>query len=269
MALTLVQVRPKVKSNHRGIIVVRSGNWVSSYNGIEITSVGIEQYLEKGFTVFVVMHGSQPRYAIPDEVNDLKRAVRYIRYNAEKFGIDPDHIGITGYSSGGHLSLIIATADDIKDAEAQDPVDRVSSRVQAIAVLFPPTDLLNWDGNARNTINAFPLQKLSQVYGAFDFKVMNNRATLLEPITDTTERNAIGKKMSPYYAVTPDDPPVFIIHGDADPVVPLYQSQSIIARFKEVGVANNFVTKKGGSHRGEDMNPEWQQFAAWFEKYLK
>ena len=85
----------------------------------------------------MVVLGSQPRYAIPDQVDDLKRAVRYIRYNAKQLGIDPDHIGIEGGSAGGHLSLIIATADDKINENASDPVDRVSSRVQAAAVLFP------------------------------------------------------------------------------------------------------------------------------------
>jgi acetyl esterase/lipase len=269
MALTLVMMKPKRKSNGKAIISVRSGDWVSSYNGIEVNPLGLEQHLAKGFTIFTVMHGSQPRYAIPDEVNDLKRAVRYIRYNAARFEIDPNHIGITGGSSGGHLALLIATADDKPNPVAPDPVDRVSSRVQAIAVLFPPTDLLNWDGKGLNAVNAFPLQKLSQVYGALDFKIMNDRAFLLEPVTDTIARNKIGREISPYYHVSPDDPPVFIIHGDADLVVPLYQSQAIMERFKEMGVTNQFVIKKGGTHRGDNMNPEWQQFADWFEKYLK
>ncbi len=269
MALTLVVMKPKVKSNNKAIISVRSGDWVSSYNGIEVTPTGLEQHLSKGFTIFTVMHGSQPRYAIPDELNDLKRAVRFIRYNAVKFGIDPDHIGITGGSSGGHLALLVATTDDKPDPVAQDPVDRVSSRVQAIAVLFPPTDLLNWDGKGLNAVNAFPLQKLSQVFGALDFKIMNERAFTLDPVSDTIARNKIGKEISPYHQVTTDDPPVFIIHGDADPVVPVHHSLSIIERFKEAGVPNRLVIKKGGAHRGEDMNPEWQQFADWFEKYLK
>ncbi len=269
MALTLVVMRPKVKSNRRAIISVRSGDWVSFYNGIEVTPTGLEQHLSKGFTIFTVMHGSQPRYAIPDELNDLKRAVRYIRYNAAKFGIDPSHIGITGGSSGGHLALLVATTDDKIDSASLDPVDRVSSRIQAVAVLFPPTDLLNWDGKGLNAVNAFPLQKLSQVFGALDFKIMNERIFVLEPVSDTIARNKIGKEISPYYAVTADDPPVFIIHGDADPIVPLYQSQAIIERFKEAGVINRLVIKKGGVHNGNDMNPEWQEFAAWFEKYLK
>jgi hypothetical protein len=106
MGLTLICIKPKVKTNGKGIIYVISGSWVSSYNGIEMQTEAAEQYLAKGYTVFAVMHGSQPRYAIPDALNDLKRAVRYIRYNARRFGIDPDHIGITG-SSARWTSILI------------------------------------------------------------------------------------------------------------------------------------------------------------------
>jgi acetyl esterase/lipase len=268
MGLTMIWVKPKVKSNGMAIISVRSGNWVSGYNGIEISSYGIDQYLSKGFSVFAVFHGSQPRYAIPDEVEDLKRAVRYIRYNAAKFGIDPGHIGITGGSSGGNLSLLVATADEKINTTANDPVDRISSRVQAVAVLFPPTDMLNW-GSLGNIISAIQLQKINKVSGAFNFKVWNQAYSTYDEITDTIARNKIGKEISPVYAVSPDDPPVFILHGDADATVPLQQSQSIIARFNEAGVPNNFVIKKGGKHNPDDMNPEWQQFVDWFEKYLK
>lgn len=269
IALTLVWIKPKVKPNGKAIISVVSGSWFSSYNGVEMSTTSVEQYLAKGYTVFAVVHGSQPRYAIPDAVSDLKRAVRYIRYNAGKFGIDPDHIGITGASAGGHLSLVIATADDKINATASDPVDRVSSRVQAIAVLFPPTDLLNWGGPGLNMVSAKELLKPARAWGALDFKVWNDRFSLYEEVTDTSARNKIGKEVSPVNFVSSDDPPVFIIHGDADPTVPLQQSEAIIAKFNEAGVPNRFVIKKGGKHNGNDMNPEWQEFVNWFDKYLK
>ncbi|MBC7872391.1 MAG: alpha/beta hydrolase [Ferruginibacter sp.] len=268
-ALTLVQIKPKVKPNGKAIIYVISGSWFSSYNGIEVSTAPAEQFLAKGYTVFAVIHGSQPRYAIPDAANDIKRAIRYIRYNAAKFAIDPDHIGITGTSAGGHLSLVVATADDKINPTAPDPVDRVSSRIQAVAVLFPPTDLLNWGGPGFNMANAKELLKASQTWGALDYKVWNDKVALYEEVTDTAARNKISKEFSPIYFVSPDDPPVFIIHGDADLTVPLQQSQSIIAKFKEAGVPNNFIIKKGGRHNGETMKLEWQQFVDWFDKYLK
>ena len=269
MALTLVCIKPKVKPNGKAIISVQSGSWFSSYNGIEINTTTTEQYLKKGYTVFTVMHGSQPRFAIPDAVSDIKRAVRYIRYHAAKFSIDPDRIGITGISAGGHLSLLIATADDKLNPTAIDPVDRVSSRVQAIAVLFPPTDFLNWGGAGFNFVNAKQILVANRTWGAIEFRVYNDKSNLFEEVTDTTARNKIGKEISPINFVSADDPPVFIMHGDADPTVPLQQSQSIMAKFIEAGVPNRFVMKKGGRHNPVDMNPEWQEFVDWFDKYLK
>lgn len=269
MGLTLIRITPKIKSNGKAIIYVISGGWNSGYNGIEMPTAVAEQFLKKGYSVFAVMHGSHPRYTIPEQVEDLKRAVRYIRYNSMKFGIDPNHIGITGTSSGGHLSLLIATADEKINLKSNDPVDRVSSRVQAVAVLFPPTDVLNWGGEGNNMVHARELLKRAKVWEAFNFKTLNETYRYYEEITDTSVKNKIGKEISPVYAVSSDDPPVFIIHGDADQTVPLQQSQSIIDRFNKAGVINRFVIKKAGKHNGDDMNPEWQEFVDWFDKYLK
>jgi acetyl esterase/lipase len=269
IGLTTVKISPKVKSNGKAIIYVVSGSWFSSYNGIEINTTAMEQYLKKGYTMFAVMHGSQPRYAIPDAVSDIKRAVRYIRYNAHKFGIDPDHLGITGGSAGGHLSLMVATSDDMKNPTALDPVDRVSSRVQAVAVLFPPTDFLNWGGPGLNLVSAKEILKTKRAWGAMDFKVWNDKYSLFEEVSDTSARNKIARDISPLYFVSPDDPPIFIIHGDADKTVPVQQSQAIVSRLNEMKISNRYVIKKGKDHSGTDMNPEWQEFVDWFDKYLK
>jgi acetyl esterase/lipase len=272
VALTMLQFKPSAKSNSKAIVWVVAGAWNSSYS--QATTPGAladvkSLYTDNGFTVFEVIVGSQQRFAIPEQVQDVKRAVRYIRYNATRFGIDPDHIGITGYSAGGHLALCIATADDKMDKTAQDPIDRVSSRVQAVAVLFPPTNFLNWDGNGFNVVNTLQLQRQFKVTGAFDFRRWTDSTRTYDPIADTASRNKIAKEISPVNAVSPDDPPVFIMHGDKDNVVPLYQSESIIALFKKAGVANNFIIKKGGHHAPEDMLPELKQFPEWFSRYLK
>src|SRR4030095_6392778 len=137
MGLLMTELKPKVKPNGKAIISVQAGSWFSNFTMVERNVYFKREYLDRGYNVFMVVLGSQPRYAIPDEIDDLKRAVRYIRYNAKQLGIDPDHIGIEGGSAGGHLSLIIATADEKINTNASDPIDRVSSRVQAAAVLFP------------------------------------------------------------------------------------------------------------------------------------
>ena len=269
MGLLMTQLKPKGKSNGKAIISVQAGSWFSNFTMVERGVYYKRQYLDKGYNVFMVVLGSQPRYAIPDQIEDLKRAVRYIRYNAKQLGIDPDHIGIEGGSAGGHLSLAIATADDKINTNASDRVDRVSSRVQAAAVLFPPTDFFNWGFPGAAMVNVRGPQIQARVYGAFDFRVLNNTTAIYEPVSDTSARNKIGKEISPIYAVSSDDPPIFIIHGDADMVVPLQQSQTFIAKLKEAGVTNNYIIKKGGRHNPDDMKPELDQFVDWFDKYLK
>ena len=269
MGLLMTQLKPKVRSNGKAIISVQAGSWFSNFTMVERGVYYKRQYLDKGYNVFMVVLGSQPRYAIPDQIDDLKRAVRYIRYNAKQLGIDPDHIGIEGGSAGGHLSLAIATADEKINSSATDPVDRVSSRVQAVAVLFPPTDFFNWGFPGAAMINARQQLVQARVSGAFDFRVWNNATSTYDLVTDTSARNKIGKEISPIYNVSPDDPPIFNIHGDADLTVPVQQSQTFVAKLKEAGVANNLIIKKGGRHNADDLKPELNQLADWFDKYLK
>jgi len=269
MGLTMVWIKPKLRSNGKAIIHVQSGAWVSGHDGIEVPTGLAQMYLNKGYTVFAVSHGSQPRYAIPDAVADIKRAIRYIRYNAAKFGINPAHIGITGFSSGGHLSLTVAMAEDKIDSAAVDPVNRVSSRVQAAAVLYPPTDFLNWGQAGFDILHDKNLMKNVRLTEAFNFRIYDRRARSLNIITDSISKYKIIKEISPIYAVSPGDPPVFIIHGDADPLVPLQQSESYMAKLKEAGVANKLIIKKAAGHSIEDMLPELRQFADWFDKHLQ
>ena len=152
MALTMVVQQPNEPSNGRGIIWVVSAGWTSNYNWVIMFNGLTKPISDKGYTMFFVMHGSQPKYTVSDAVADLKRAVRFIRYHATDYGIDPCQIGISGASAGGHLSMMIGTTGDDGDPNAKDPVDRVSSRVQAVACFFPPVDLLNWKAEGDNAV---------------------------------------------------------------------------------------------------------------------
>jgi acetyl esterase/lipase len=269
MALTMMMLKPLGKSNGKAIISVLNGNWVSSQRFLDAFLIRSNLYLESGYTLFGVMVGSQPQYTIPDQISDLKRAVRFIRYNAKEYGIDREKLGITGSSSGGHLSLMIATADEITDTKSIDPVDKISSRVQAAAVFYPPTDFINYGAvNTSGTINQAGLV-FARVSAAFDFKVWNDTTGTFVSITDTEKRLAIAKDISPINAVSSDDPPVIIIHGDKDVLVPKQQSESIIARFKEAKVTCDFIIKEGGGHGWRNREVEEQHFVDWFDKYLK
>ena len=269
VALSMLALSPVGKPNGKAIIRVVAGSWYSNFASAENYIMGSFDYLQKGFKVFHVIVGSQPKYNMAEQVADVKRAVRYIRYNAQNLGIDPQKIGIEGASAGGHLSLNVAMADEKINEKATDPVDGVSSRVQAVAVLFPPTDLLNWGGTGFNFVNAKPLLEQNKVWGAVDFKTLQESTMTYVPVTDTAARNILGKQVSPLYAVTQDDPPVFIMHGDADPTVPIQQSLVLIEKMKAAGIKHRFVMKPGGKHNTNDMMPEWTEAVDWFMEWLK
>ncbi len=268
MALTMVKVSPRTNSNSRAIVELVSGNWISSYRGIDNRIKAAVTYTKRGYTVFLVIHGSQPRYTIPDELGDIKRAIRFIRYNAKEYAIEADHIGITGYSSGGNLSLLAALTDDVKDDSSRDPVDQVSSRVQAVGVFFPPTDFLHFGTTNFGAAQNKKMLASIGVAGAFDFKVLDPATKTYIPVSDSMAM-VIAKQVSPLYAVSADDPPTLIIHGDADRLVPLQQSESIIAKLKEAKVPNDLIIAKGKGHGWSDMSPEKEKMADWFDRYLK
>jgi acetyl esterase/lipase len=268
MALTMIELKPTLHSNGKAIISLVSGNWVSSYNSLPYYIAGATGYVSRGFTVFMVMHGSQPRYTLPDEIADVKRSVRFVRYHAADYGIDPAHIGITGSSSGGHLSLMVATADDDRDLKSRDSVDHVSARVQAAAVFFPPTDFPHFGFPFFDSTTEKILPAANFVAAAFDFKTLNPVTRLYVPVSDSV-RLAYVKQLSPIYQVTSDDPPTFIIHGDADRIVPIQQSKSMIAKLNEANVPNKLIIVPGKGHGWADPSAELKQFADWFEKYLK
>ena len=269
MALTMTVLTPKKKVNGKAIIYVLSGNWISSERMLDAFSERTGLYIDAGYTLFGVMVGCQPRYAIPDEIEDLKRAVRFVRYHAADYKIDPDRIGITGSSSGGHLSLMIATSDNVVNPKSKDPVDKVSSRVQAAAVFYPPTDFLNY-GKA-NTFSQVSQAGLAfmGLAGAFDFKVFSDSTRTYVSITDMEKKREIAKEISPITHVSSDDPPVLIIHGNKDFVVPMQQSESIIAKFKEMKVPCHFIMREGGAHGWPNRDVEEKNFIDWFDKYLK
>lgn len=247
MALTLDVIKPEAASNGIGLINVVSGGWVSDYFDIDKgmlesrTSGGrLTTLIDKGYTIFVVRHGSSPYFfKVPDAVADMRRAVRFIRHNAKDFGIDPDKIGVYGGSAGGHLSLMLGLASDEGDASAKDEIDRESDRVAAVVAYYPPIDLRMLVGK-------------NEKYPALDFDA------------------AKAESISPIVFVTKDDAPTLLIHGDKDTTVPISNSEKMLAALKEAGVAADFITMPGAGHsfKGEQAQQAATALAAWFDKYL-
>jgi acetyl esterase/lipase len=262
-ALTLDVFTPKENANGAAVVWVVSGGWFSSHDSVNAGF--ISEFLKRGYTVFAVVHGSQPKFTIPEVLEDMHRSVRFIRSKAEQYKIDPDRIGITGGSAGGHLSLMQGTAGTPGNPEAKDPVDRFSSRVQAVACFFPPTDFLNYGETGQIALGNGILKDFR---APFDFKEFDNKVKAFVVITDEDKRQEIGKAISPVNHVSADDPPSLIIHGDADKLVPIQQAEIIIEKFKAAQVPCELVVKKGAAHGWAGLDKDIVILADWFDKYL-
>lgn len=264
MALTMDVFTPKANANGAAIVWIVSGGWFSAHEAIN--PAAIQEFLKRGYTVFAVVHGSQPRFTIPEITKDLNRAVRFIRYHAKDYGIDADRIGVTGGSAGGHLSLMQGTAGDAGDSAAKDPVDRVSSRVQAVGCFFPPTDFLNYGKTGENAVGR---GILSGFKPPFDFQEQDPITKVFRPITDEARILELGRQISPVYHVSADDPPTLIIHGDKDDLVPIQQAELILEKLKSAGVETKLVVKKGAGHGWPDLLSDMSIIADWFDAHLK
>jgi acetyl esterase/lipase len=261
MALTLDVFQPD-RANRCGLLFLVNGGWLSSKATplmVTVRPADYSPFLDRGYTVFAVVTSSQPKFTIPEIAADVRRAVRFVRANAARFGVRGDRLGILGSSSGGHLTLLTAAHVEPGRPDAPDPVERESSAVQAAACFFPPTDFLNYGGPGIDGVGAGPLAPL--------------KAAFTSRALDPAERLQLGREISPIYFVTAQLPPTLIIHGDADTIVPLQQSETFIARGKAAGApAIQLIIRPGKGHGWGDFwrsQPDVTAFADWFDRYLR
>jgi acetyl esterase/lipase len=259
-ALTMDVYTPKENANGKGIIWCVSGGWFSA----KPAGVGLaKEFVDRGYVVFAVVHGSQPKFTIPEVLEDMHRAVRFIKFNAKKYHVDPDKLGIAGGSAGGHLSLMQGNAFKEGNPKAPDLIDRESSKVAAIACFYPPTDFLNYGKEGDSALGDGILKNFK---APFDFREFKDGRFV--EITDEAKRREIAKAISPAYHVKKDSAPALIIHGDADKLVPIQQAELIGAKYKEAGVPFELVVKKGAAHGWKGLDQDVKTLADWFDKYL-
>jgi acetyl esterase/lipase len=244
-ALTFDVLRP-TRPNGLGVLVLVSGGWKSKQPG-EFDTWIVAPLLRHGYTVFAVCHVSQPRATVMEIVEDMHRAVRFIRHHAREYGVTPQQLGVTGGSAGGHLSLMLATRSGPGRPDADDPVERESSAVQAVAIFFPVTDLLNLGKSTENAGDGGPPKSFVRAFGPQS--------------TNLAVWKVIGRETSPIYFVSSNLPPVLIHHGDADTLTPLEQSEWFRNAAAKAGREVQIVVHSGGRHGWLTMPWDIKQFA--------
>jgi acetyl esterase/lipase len=165
----------------------------------------------------------------PAQIHDCKAAIRYVRANATRLGIDPGKIGVWGSSAGGHLVSLLGTSGDVKELEGNLGTTGVSSRVNCVVDFCGPSDFLLF-GTQSPRLNE-PGQPLYKLFGG--------------PLKDKQDE---ARQASPVTYVSKDDPPFLIVHGTADNTVNIRQAERLYEAEKEAGVNTTFVKMQGGGH---------------------
>ncbi len=240
---------PRAEKKLPLIIWVHGGAWLA---GSKAGGVPLD-YLGDGYAVASINYRLSQHAIFPAQIEDCKAAVRWLRVNAEKYNLNPNCFGAWGESAGGHLVAMLGTTGDVKAFDVGEHLT-ISSRVQAVADYFGPTDFLQMDEHRppNGQIHNVPDSPESKLVGG--------------PIQENHEKVA---RANPITYVTKDDTPFLIIHGDIDPLVPHHQSELLEAELKKAGVPVSFYTVKGAGHGGfKDPNvPKLTK--EFFAKHLK
>lgn len=250
VALTLDVFQPATR-NGVGILWLVSSGYGSSHEAINPKH--FRPLLARGYTVFAVVHGSVPKFSVPEIESDVLQAARFVRHHAARFGVDAARLGASGASAGGHLALTLVTKGGDGNPSASDTVDRERSVVQCAAAFFPPTDYLNYGRPGREGEWVKPLLGVNPTNDA------PSRAA---------ETTRLLREISVIYYVHSNQPPVLILQGDKDYLVPVEQARSFATRSQELGNRVQLIIKSGQGHGWPDMTNDLEIVADWFDAEL-
>ncbi|MBN9524518.1 alpha/beta hydrolase [bacterium] len=204
---------------------------------------------QKGYVAATVSYRLAPKYQFPAAVHDTKAAVRWVRANAAKYKIDPDRIGVTGGSAGGHLAQFLGVTGDVKEFEGDGGNAGVSSKVKCVVNVYGPSDFTKSYGKSVDAAQVLPL--------------------FLGGNLETARPAHI--RSSPLNWVTPNAAPTLCIHGTDDQYVAHEQAVWMIDRLKACGVEAELLTLQGAGHgfKGKDAEAAEAALFAFFDRHLK
>lgn len=219
------------------VVMFHGGAWVGGGRGD--LSVGdkdrngnrtpswIEVVAAKGYVAASVSYRLAPKHRFPAMIEDARAAVRFLRANAKTYKIDPDKFAAAGFSAGGHLALLCGLCDKDAGFDKGDHLD-VSGRVQCVVDFFGPTDIAMYASSGEIEDGY-----LVPVFGK-----------------DCKTDPKVYKKASPVAYVTKDAPPILMLHGTFDLIVPVKHSEDLEKRLTDAGTKAELVTIPFAGHGG-------------------
>jgi acetyl esterase/lipase len=212
---------PKANGPSPIVINIHGGGW---NKGVKESQTGFNTFFKNGFAVANISYRLSQQATAPAAVQDVRCALIYLVKHAKELNIDPERIIVMGGSSGGHLALMAGLlANDHRFDQNCKGVENV--KVAAIIDKYGISDVWEW---------AYGPNKTSK--------------SAVQWLGDKAKDKDFAMSVSPVTYVSKNSPPVFIVHGDADPTVPYQHSVALHKKLEEAGVKTKFITVEGGVH---------------------
>ena len=227
------------------VLWVHGGGWT---NGSKEGGGPTVALLQFGYAVAAMNYRFSQHAVFPAQIHDVKAAVRYLRANARKFHLNPNRFGVAGGSAGGHLVALLGTSGGVKELEGNRGNGGVSSAVQAVCDIYGPADLTQ--------------VSLTDRADGLVAKLLGGPAA---------KKSQLARLASPITHVDKDDPPLIIIHGDKDPLVPVGQSRAFDEALRKSGVESTLIIVPGAAHNLNQVLTQQvkTRVKEFFDKHLK
>jgi len=213
------------------ILWIHGGGWE---RGDKNGNSGAQLLAAAGFVTASLFYRLSGDWPFPADIEDCKCAIRFLRANAQAYGIDPERIGVAGASAGGHLAELVATAGPDAGLEGDGGWPGISSRVQAASAYYGVSDF---------------------TVGAMQFQHHTGKVVLKLFRGTESEKPDLYRRASPIYFVSRDSPPLLLVHGEQDDLVPFDQSVRMAEAYRRLRLAVEFVGVKNAGHDFEQVGP--------------
>jgi acetyl esterase/lipase len=249
------------------IIYIHGGGWWANSK----EECPQEMITDRGYALACINYRLSNVALFPAQIKDVKQAVRWLRQNAAKYKIDPNRFGVFGSSAGGHLSLLLGTTAGVKELTDNSRDRDISDAVRVVGSWFGPTDFTKLEPTFSGSKITPEIQQKYRKELWYYYTV-----AVVRLLGGTVaEKKSLARSANPINYLDRSDPPVFIVHGKLDRVVPLSQSQIMVDALKANNVSVEYVFINDMNHsfageNGEKFSPKLIDLTVdFFDKYLQ